>query len=142
MIRLKKKLLIEHTLNVEREREITMMKGKGKGKLRLNKGKLITRVAMLVVILLMARMGVSFAKYPEQYLTTWKYQLENDLAKGKQEAIEYYNDTYIANGKQLFGDKYIAKEDYLDMNTVVGYEVSDGGVMLITYDGNGYFIEK
>lgn len=35
-----------------------------------------------------------------------------------------------------------AKADYLDMNTVVGYETSDNGVLLITSDGNGYFIEK
>lgn len=115
---------------------------KAKGKLRINKGKLISRIAMLVVLLLMAKMSVSFAKYPEQYLTTWRYQLENDLAKGKQDAIEYYNDTYIANGKQLFGDKYIVEDEYLNMATVVGYETSDDGVMLLTNDGNGYFIEK
>lgn len=132
----------ERKMKMMKGKRETNMKAKGKGKLRVNKGKFISRIAMLFVILLMASMSMSFAKYPEQYLTTWKYQLENDLAEGKQEAIEYYNDTYIANGKQLFGDKYIAKADYLDMNTVVGYEVSDGGVLLITYDGNGYFIEK
>ena len=33
------------------------------------------------------------------------------------------------------------ESDYLDLNTVVGYEVSDGGLLLITNDGNGYFIE-
>lgn len=115
---------------------------KAKKRLRINKGKMISRVAMLIVILLMANMGVSFAKYPEQYLTTWRYQLENDLAKGKQDAIEYYNETYVANGKQLFGDKYIVEDEYLNMATVIGYETSDNGVMLLTNDGNGYFIEK
>ena len=115
---------------------------KAKRKLRVNKGKLISRLAMLLMILLMANMTVSFAKYPEQYVTTWKYQLENDLAKGKQDAIEYYNDTYIANGKQLFGDKYIVEDEYLNLATVIGYETSDDGVLLLTNDGNGYFIEK
>ena len=37
---------------------------------------------------------------------------------------------------------YETESDYLDMNTVVGYETSDDGVLLITNDGNGYFIEK
>ena len=37
---------------------------------------------------------------------------------------------------------YEAKADYLDLNTVVGYEVSDDGLLLLTSDGSGYFIEK
>lgn len=37
---------------------------------------------------------------------------------------------------------YETESDYLDLNTVVGYETSDDGVLLITNDGNGYFIEK
>ena len=37
---------------------------------------------------------------------------------------------------------YETESEYLDMNTVVGYEVSDEGVMLLTDDGHGYFIEK
>ena len=88
----------------------TNMKAKAEGKLRLNKGKFISRMTTLLVALLMVNMGVSLVRYPEQYLTTWKYQLENDLVEGKQEAIEYYNETYIANGKQLFGDKYIIEK--------------------------------
>ena len=75
-------------------------------------------------------------------MPTWKYQLENDLAKGKQDAVQYYNDTYVANGKLLFGDKYIVEDEYLNMATVIGYETSNDGVLLITSDGNGYFIEK
>ena len=37
---------------------------------------------------------------------------------------------------------YESESEYLDLNTVVGYEVSDNGVLLLTNDGNGYFIEK
>ena len=37
---------------------------------------------------------------------------------------------------------YESESEYLDMSTVVGYELSDDGVLLITNDGNGYFIEK
>lgn len=126
-------------LNAERERETIM---KAKLKIRVNKGKLLSRLATLCAILLAVNMCVGFVKYPEQYLTTWKYQLENDLKKGNQEMLEYYNRRYVANGKQLFGDKYIIEDEYLNMSTVIGYEVSDNGVLLLTNDGNGYFIEK
>lgn len=37
---------------------------------------------------------------------------------------------------------YETESDYLDMNTIIGYETSDDGVLLLTNDGNGYFIEK
>ena len=136
-------------LNAEREREIIMRvkmemktKGKGKLKIRVNKGKLISRLATLLSILVVTSICVGCAKYPEQYFTTWKYQLENDLAQGKQDAIEYYNNTYIANGKQLFDDKYMAEDEWLNMTTVVGYDITEDGVLLHTNDGNGYFIEK
>ena len=94
------------------------MNKRGKSKIRINKGRLVLMLAVLSIVLATTNAFVSFAKYPEQYLPTWKYQLKNDLAKGNQEAIQYYNDTYVANGKQLFGDEFI------------------------TNDGNGYFIEK
>lgn len=37
---------------------------------------------------------------------------------------------------------YETESDYLDLNTIIGYETSDDGVLLLTNDGNGYFIEK
>lgn len=113
-----------------------------KGKFRIGKSEII--IALIVIGLCVGAVNttVSFFKYPEQYMTTWKYQLRNDLAKGNQEALEYYNDRYVANGKYLFGDKYIVEDEYLNMSTVVGYESSDEGVLLLTSDGNGYFIES
>ena len=89
-----------------------IMKANGRLKnYKLNKGKLVSRLAVLSAMLFMTSMCINFCKYPEQYLTTWKYQLENDLIKGKQDAIDYYNATYVANGKQLFGDKYIVENN-------------------------------
>ena len=109
---------------------------KAKGKLKVNKGKFVRFWCLVIIGLALINLAVSFIKYPEQYITTWKKALRDDLAEGNQKAVEYYNNTYVANGKLLFAD------EYLNMATVVGYETSDGGVMLITADGNGYFIEK
>lgn len=40
--------------------------------------------------------------YPEKYMPTLKYHLENRINRGDTEAIKYYNDVYIANGVKLF----------------------------------------
>ena len=115
---------------------------KNKGKLKIGKSEIIIALIVACLCIGIVSATVSFFKYPEQYMITWKYQLKNDLARGNEEALEYYNDRYVANGKLLFGDKYIVEDEYLDMSTVVGYETSDNGVLLLTNDGNGYFIEK
>lgn len=44
----------------------------------------------------------NFIKYPEIYITTWRYQLQNDLKSGDEAAIEYYQRVYINSGKELF----------------------------------------
>ena len=81
-----------------------------KRKIRVNKGKLTSRIIAMLLVVVTVNICVSFAKYPEQYLTTWRCQLRRDLVRGNQKAIEYYNDRYIANGKQLFGDKFIVED--------------------------------
>ena len=51
---------------------------------------------------LFAGVTIDFIRYPECYISTWKYQLQCDLEAGEEIAIEYYNNTYIANGRELF----------------------------------------
>lgn len=80
---------------------------KAKRKYRINKEKIIITAVSICLVLLAFCAYVNFLKYPEQYMTTWKYQLENDLSKGNQEALDYYNNRYVDNNKLLFGDKYI-----------------------------------
>ena len=115
---------------------------KNKGKRRIRKSEIVIALIVMCLCVGTASATANFFKYPEQYMTTWKYQLKNDLAEGNQEALEYYNDRYVANGKLLFGDKYIVEDEYLNLSTVIGYETSDEGVLLLTSDGNGYFIES
>lgn len=59
---------------------------------------------ILALILLVATVYVSvdFYRFPEKYITTWKYQLENRIKRGDQEAMEYYKRTYIQHGENLF----------------------------------------
>lgn len=57
-------------------------------------------VAVLFVVLL-----AGIVKYPEKYLSTWRYQLKCDIEQGNQAAISYYETNYVANGIDLFGEE-------------------------------------
>lgn len=90
------------TIQGKREMEI-----RGKRRRRTKKEKLQSGLISIFVILLMLNFTVSLAKYPEQYATTLRYQLKNDLERGDKEMLEYYNRNYVANGKYLYGDRFI-----------------------------------
>lgn len=64
---------------------------------------------LIIGIFLVSLLGLffDFAKYPEQYLTTWKYQLENDVKNGDTRSIEYYTPNYLDNGKKLFEEQIL-----------------------------------
>ena len=64
-----------------------------------------------------------------------RFAREIEKANGIVDSVVYSNRAYKI-------PVYQAKSEYLDMNTVVGYETSDDGLMLLTSDGSGYFIEK
>ena len=68
-------------------------------------------------------------------MDTQEFAREIEKANGIENSVVYKNWTYKI-------PVYETESEYLEMNTVVGYETSDDGVLLLTDDGNGYFIEK
>lgn len=62
---------------------------------------ILAAVAGLVTSLI-----VDVARFPECYMSTWKYQLENDIRRGDTEAVEYYTRVYANNDRDLFGDDF------------------------------------
>lgn len=66
-------------------------------------------VASTILVLLflgvIVMMLTGFVKYPEKYLSTWRYQLKCDIEQGDEAAIDYYQTNYVANGIYLFGDE-------------------------------------
>ena len=60
------------------------------------------RLGVIAITVLFLSVVVDFVRFPECYLTTWRYQLQNAIADGNAQAIEYYENTYLANGKILF----------------------------------------
>ena len=49
---------------------------------------------------------IDLIRFPECYISTWKYQLKNDIAAGVPEAITYYNTNYVSNGRLLYGERF------------------------------------
>lgn len=71
-------------------------------KYRFNKKRFLGVIIAGFVIGLMFFQLIDFFRFPECYLTCFKYQLQCDIEAGNEKAIEYYNETYIANGRELF----------------------------------------
>ena len=59
---------------------------------------------LIVAVLFVALLSGLF-KYPEKYLSTWRYQLKCDIEQGNEEVIRYYETNYVANGIDLFGEE-------------------------------------
>lgn len=108
-------------------------------RLRINLHRFFSAVVCLALVVVCVGIAVDFCRYPEKYLTTWKYQLYNEIQAGKPESIDYYNRNYTSKGIYLYGED---KTELLNLATVTGYEATAEGVLLHTADGNGYYIEK
>lgn len=65
---------------------------------------------------------------------------EIEELNGVQNSIVYKNQTYKIPVYETKSE-ILEENEYLNMNTVIGYEASDDGVMLLTNDGCGYFVE-
>lgn len=77
-----------------------------KTKVKLNKKKFGMFIIMLVVVLTSViyslKIAIDFVQFPEKYSATWKYQLANDIERGNEEAIDYYNKNYVEKGEKLW----------------------------------------
>ena len=62
------------------------------------------KVLLVISIVFVAVLLIGFVRYPEKHLSTWRYQLKCDIERGDEEAIEYYQTNYVANGIYLFGE--------------------------------------
>lgn len=69
---------------------------------KINYNRFISFLSSLVLSTFLITITINFIRFPECYLSTWKYQLKNDIESGNAEAIAYYQNNYINNGKNLF----------------------------------------
>ena len=71
-------------------------------KYKLNKRQAAKFLVSVLTIGFIAWVVIDFARFPESYLPTWRYQLKLDIERGNEEMIEYYNRNYVSNGRYLF----------------------------------------
>lgn len=71
-------------------------------KKRRKKCSRLERLICFIIIMVNLILCIDFVRFPECYLTTWKYQLKNEIASGNKQSIEYYKKNYIAHGKSLY----------------------------------------
>ena len=145
-------------LNAEREREIIMKAksriGKGKRKMRNGAKMFFIFVAVLAVAIVVAAKGNHREVVGYVYDsgdTVWEmakrhcpdgmdiqeFAREIEKVNGIKNSTVYKHWSYKIPVYEME-----TKGEYLDLNTVVGYETTDDGVLLLTNDGNGYLIEK
>ena len=109
---------------------------------KINLNRLFTSLLILTLIISCIGLYVDFMRFPDKYITTWKYQLKNEIAIGDQKAIDYYNKHYISKGVYLYGEDAEPESDFLNLATVTDFEATEHGILLHTEDGNGYFIAR
>lgn len=66
--------------------------------------RFILSLLIIALFSICAALMIDFVRFPECYLSTWRYQLKNEILSGDQEMIDYYNNTYVANGRILFDE--------------------------------------
>lgn len=71
----------------------------------------IKALAIITIMTACIALYIDFCRFPESYITTYKYQLKNDLTAGNAETMEYYNNNYVSNGRLLYEDRFIKQED-------------------------------
>ena len=64
----------------------------------------MTGAITIIISVFITLQVINVMRFPEKYLTTWKYQLKNDIINGNEAAIRYYNNNYIAKGVILFDE--------------------------------------
>ena len=109
---------------------------------KINLNRLFTSLLILTLTITFTACITDFMRFPDKNITTWKYQLKNEIANGNQKAIDYYNKYYTSKGVYLYGEDAEPESDFLNLATVTDFEATEHGVLLHTEDGNGYFIAR
>ena len=64
----------------------------------------VRKLAIALVVIALVYYLIDMYRFPESYLSIERYHLKNEIRMGNEEAIEYYNRVYVANGRTLFDD--------------------------------------
>lgn len=74
-------------------------------RLKIDLRRLFVSAITIILTITFLRGTIDFIRFPDKYITIWKYQLQNEINTGDAESIEYYQTNYIDKGVCLFGEK-------------------------------------
>lgn len=75
--------------------------------MKINIKRFTAFISSLILSIVFLTISIDIIRFPECYSSIWKYQLQNDIEAGNAEAINYYNNTYVSNGRKLYGNNFI-----------------------------------
>ena len=82
---------------------------------RINKKKFFRGITIIAIgLTILTSLAVDFIRFTECYVPTWKYQLENDIRRQDERAIDFYEDTYVKNNRDLFNDDFAIRNIYIE----------------------------
>lgn len=80
---------------------------KNKTRIKINFKRFTAFISSLILSIVFLTISIDIIRFPECYSSMWKYQLKNDIEAGNAEAINYYNNTYVSNGRVLYENNFI-----------------------------------
>lgn len=64
--------------------------------------KLALIIYIIAVLIASVLLMIDFIRFPEFYDSVARHHLQLEIEKGDADAIKYYQENYIANGRELF----------------------------------------
>ena len=68
--------------------------------------KIFKSILAIIGILILCLIFIDVVKFPEWYISTWRYQLKNDIKSGDLQAVMLYKNVYVDNNRDLFNDNF------------------------------------
>ena len=65
--------------------------------------KIKSNLFLIIIYAVMAIVFIDFIRFPECYISTWKYQVINEIENGNQETIEWYQEKHGSVREALAG---------------------------------------
>ena len=71
---------------------------------KIDLNRLVKSLLQATLIIALSALIADFVRFPDKYISTWKYQLHQEIKSGDQQAINYYNKYYLLKGVYLYGE--------------------------------------
>ena len=74
-------------------------------RIRIDVRRFLHSSLIIALTATLSLLTIDFLRFPECYISTWEYQLKNEVIAGNATSVEYYQTRYVNNGRFLFGEE-------------------------------------